>query len=137
MFPIATMMNGMSKAFPDVCKTPAPPAPPIPVPYPNMAMFMQANPTSVSKKVKVIFMPVLVLTSEIPMTAGDEPGSAGGVMSGTIKGPTKFTRGSAKVMIEGKPVIYHTCTTGQNGSAANAPLGIHDTPSQAKVTVLM
>lgn len=30
--------NGMTIAFPDVCKTPAPPAPPIPIPYPNIAM---------------------------------------------------------------------------------------------------
>ena len=28
--------GGMSMVFPDVCKTPAPPAPPIPIPYPNM-----------------------------------------------------------------------------------------------------
>ena len=28
--------GGMSIAFPDVCKTPAPPAPPIPIPYPNI-----------------------------------------------------------------------------------------------------
>ena len=29
--------GGLSIAFPDVCKTPAPPAPPIPIPYPNIA----------------------------------------------------------------------------------------------------
>ncbi|HEY8927093.1 MAG TPA: PAAR-like domain-containing protein, partial [Polyangia bacterium] len=29
--------NGTTIAFPDVCKTPAPPAPPIPIPYPNIA----------------------------------------------------------------------------------------------------
>ena len=28
--------GGMSTVFPDVCKTPAPPAPPIPIPYPNI-----------------------------------------------------------------------------------------------------
>jgi hypothetical protein len=28
--------NGTSPVFPDVCKTPAPPAPPIPIPYPNI-----------------------------------------------------------------------------------------------------
>lgn len=30
--------NGVTIAFPDVCKTPAPPAPPVPVPYPNIAV---------------------------------------------------------------------------------------------------
>ena len=30
--------NGVTIAFPDVCKTPAPPAPaPLPIPYPNIA----------------------------------------------------------------------------------------------------
>ena len=29
--------NGISIAFPDVCKTPAPPAPFVPIPYPNIA----------------------------------------------------------------------------------------------------
>ncbi len=28
--------GGMSMVFPDVCKTPAPPAPPVPIPYPNI-----------------------------------------------------------------------------------------------------
>lgn len=137
MFPVATTMSGMCKAMPDVCKTPAPPAPPIPVPYPNMAMLMQANPSSASKKVKVLAMPAIVLTTKIPMTTGDEAGSAGGVVSGTIKGPASFTRGSAKVLIEGKPVVFQTCTSAHNGSSPNAPLGVHDVPSQAKVLVGM
>ena len=34
--------TGMSIAFPDVCKTPAPPAPPIPIPYPNIAQSSDA-----------------------------------------------------------------------------------------------
>jgi len=137
MFPIATTMNGMCNAMPDVCKTPAPPAPPIPLPYPNIAMLMQADPSSCSLKVKIVFMPAILLTTKVPMTSGDEAGSAGGVVSGTIKGPAMFTKGSMKVRIEGKPVVFQTCTTGHNGQAANAPMGIHDVPSQAKVTVMM
>jgi hypothetical protein len=35
--------GGFSIVFPDVCKTPAPPAPPIPIPYPNVG---QASDTS-------------------------------------------------------------------------------------------
>ena len=37
MFPASTREGGKCFAFPDVCKTPAPPAPFVPVPYPNMA----------------------------------------------------------------------------------------------------
>ncbi len=29
--------GGVTIAFPDVCKTPAPPAPFVPIPYPNIA----------------------------------------------------------------------------------------------------
>lgn len=137
MFPVATTMGGMANAMPDVCRTPAPPAPPIPVPYPNIAALMQADPSSASLKVKIVAFPVIVMTTKVPMTAGDEAGSAGGIVSGTIKGPAMFTRGSVKVRVEGKPVVFHTCTTGQNGQAANAPAGIHDVPSQTKVTVML
>ena len=138
MFPVATTQSGMCNAPLDTCNTPAPPAPsPVPLPYPNQAMLMQATPSTCSKKVKVLAMPVVVMTTKIPMTSLDEAGVAGGVVSGTIKGPAMFTKGSAKVMVEGTPVVFHTCTTGHNGSAANAPVGVHDTPSQAKVMVSM
>ena len=35
-----TKQSGQCFGFPDVCKTPAPPAAPIPIPYPNIAMPM-------------------------------------------------------------------------------------------------
>ena len=37
MFPVASKGGGSCAAFPDVCKTPAPPAPFVPIPYPHMA----------------------------------------------------------------------------------------------------
>lgn len=135
MFPVSTTMSGDCLAVPDVCKTPAPPAPPVPVPYPNTGMLMMATPTTCSKKVKIMAMPVVVLGTKIPMTTGDEAGAAGGVVSGTIKGPVMFTRGSVKVQVEGQPVVYQTCTTGQNGSSPNAPSGLQVSPSQPKVLV--
>jgi len=36
MFPASTYKGGAVAAFPDVCKTPAPPAPQVPAPYPNI-----------------------------------------------------------------------------------------------------
>ena len=137
MFPIATTMSGNCMAFPDVCKTPAPPAGPIPLPYPNTAMLMQATPVSCSKKVKILCMPVVLMGTKIPMTSGDEEGVAGGVVSNMIKGPAGFSRGSAKVAIEGQPVVFQTCTSTHNGSSPNAPCGVLTSPSQAKVTVVM
>ncbi|MFO0615207.1 MAG: DUF4150 domain-containing protein [Polyangiaceae bacterium] len=135
MFPISTTMNGQCMAMPDVCKTPAPPGPPIPLPYPNIALVMQATPSTASKKVKVLEKPAVLLNTKIPMSSGDEAGSAGGVVSGTIKGPVGFTQGSTKVKIEGQPVVYATCPTAHNGSNPNAPCGHQVSPSQSKVLV--
>ena len=43
MFPASTKGGGMCFGFPDVCKTPAPPAPFVPIPYPNFAPPMMAS----------------------------------------------------------------------------------------------
>jgi hypothetical protein len=131
------MMGGTADAMPDTCKTPAPPGPPVPVPYPNTAMMMMAIPPTCTKKVFVVSMPALTMQSKIAMTAGDEAGVAGGVVSGTIMGPAQFTMGSIKVNMEGQPVAYQTCPTGHNGTSANAPVGVHASPSQMKVFVAL
>ena len=137
MFGISTKAGGVSNAMPDVCKTPAPPAPaPIPIPYPNVASFTQANPGTCTKKVKIMHQAVITKDTMITMTSGDEPGAAGGVISGVIKGPAKAKKFSMKVKMEGKNVVYHTCVISQSGTNANAPAGVHSVPSQTKVTVL-
>src|SRR6185312_8447100 len=69
--------SGMSTIFPDVCKTPTP-AGPVPIPYPNIGQSSKSS--------------------------GDEAGSAGGVMSGKIKGPCEFMLYSFDVQFEGKNV---------------------------------
>lgn len=135
MFPVTTKMGGVSNAMPDVCKTPAPPAPPVPIPYPNIASFTQANPGTTSLKTKILNQPVVNKDTQVMMTSGDEAGVAGGVSSGMIKGPAKAVKFSMKVKVEGKPVVFQTCTIGQNGASANAPAGIHSAPSQTKVLV--
>jgi hypothetical protein len=122
-------------AVPDVCQVPAPPAPPIPTPFPNTAQCKQVDPSTASSKVKIINMAVLHAQSKITMSSGDEAGSAGGVVSGMIKGEMKYTQSSQKVKVEGKPVVYLGCMTAHNGSNANAPGGSQLAPSQTKVTV--
>jgi len=135
MFGISTKAGGMTQAMPDVCKVPAPPAPPIPTPFPNIAQCQQANPGTCTKKVKIGNKAVMTMKSEIPMSSGDEAGVAGGVISGKIKGEAVPKKGSAKVKMEGSPVIFQTCMFGQNGKNANAPAGVQTVPSQTKVTV--
>jgi len=93
--------GGISNVFPDVCKTPSPSGP-VPVPYPNLGKSSDASkgPKTVTIEGK---MP-MVKGAQYSMTTGDEAGSAGGVMSGSTKGPAEFMMYSFDVKLEGKNV---------------------------------
>jgi len=95
--------SGISTAFPDVCKTPAPPAPFVPIPYPNIA---QSSDTAAgSSTVKCDGHPTCVKDSNFKMSSGDEAGTAGGGMvSSKIKGKAEFVNFSFDVKFEGKNV---------------------------------
>jgi hypothetical protein len=138
-FGISTKQDGMCMTTGplDVCNTPAPPAPPIPMPYPNMAQCMQADPGTCTTKVKIGNQPALTKDSEIPMSSGDEAGSVGGVVSGTIKSTCTFKRFSSKVKLEGANAVYQLCNTAHNGKSPNAALGMQVSPSQTDVTVTL
>ena len=95
--------SGINTIFPDVCKTPAPPAPPIPIPYPNVAK--SSDTAQGAKKVQCDGNPVCVKDSNFSMSTGDEAGSAGGgVVSNKIKGKAEFVMFSMDVKFEGKNV---------------------------------
>ena len=94
--------NGISIAFPDVCKTPAPPAPPIPIPYPNISK--SSDTAKGSKKVKMDGNPICLKDSNFMMSTGDEAGSLMGVASNKIKGKSEFVNFSFDVKVEGKNV---------------------------------
>lgn len=94
--------SGISMAFPDVCKTPAPPAPPIPIPYPNIA---QSSDTDAgSSKVTCDGNPVCLKDSNFKTSSGDEAGSLFGVASNKNKGKAEFVNYSFDVKFEGKNV---------------------------------
>src|SRR5262245_51752820 len=94
--------SGMSQAFPDVCKTPAPPAPsPVPIPYPNIAMSSDTDGTA---SVKANGASVLVKGANFRMSSGDEAGVALGVASNKIKGKAELVMYSFDVKFEGKNV---------------------------------
>jgi len=93
--------NGISIAFPDVCKTPSP-AGPIPIPYPNIAM--SSDTAKGSKKVKMDGNPIMLKDSNFSKSTGDEAGSAGGVASSVIKNIAEFMLYSFDVKVEGKNV---------------------------------
>ncbi len=94
--------NGKTIAFPDVCKTPAPPAGPIPIPYPNVAR--SSDTAKATKKVKVEGKPVCVKDSNFSTSTGDEAGSVGGIASNKTKGKAEFVNFSMDVKFEGKNV---------------------------------
>ena len=94
--------NGITIAFPDVCKTPAPPAPPVPIPYPNIAK--SSDTAQGAKKVTCDGNPVCVKDSNFMVSTGDEPGSLFGVASNKVKGKAEFVSFSFDVEVEGKNV---------------------------------
>ena len=100
---ICTAGGGSTMAMPDVCKTPAPPAPPIPLPYPNMAQLAMGIPPV--PNVLIGGAPSLNKASKIPISSGNEPGVAGGVVSGTFIQEVEFIMGSLIVTIGGKPAV--------------------------------
>lgn len=100
---ICTAGGGSTMAMPDVCKTPAPPAPPIPLPYPNMAQLAMGMPPVIT--VLIGGAPALNKASKIPISSGDEPGVAGGVVSGSFIQEVEFIMGSLIVTIGGKPAV--------------------------------
>lgn len=130
MLPASNRGMGQSLNFPDVCKTPAPPAPFIPVPYPNMGMNMQAAPFS--PFVSVSFVPATNQASMKVMTSGDEAGAMGGLITGAIKAPGRTTVGNPIVFVTGLP--GNCLATPTSGNNMNAPVGAQIVPSQPIVS---
>jgi uncharacterized protein DUF4150 len=94
--------GGMNTAFPDVCKTPAPPAPPIPIPYPNIG---QASDTSGGpSSVKTDGQMPMVKGAKYTRSSGDEAGTLGGVMSSVNMNECEFMMYSLDVKFEGNNV---------------------------------
>lgn len=126
-FNICTIAKGKTTAFPDVCKTPAPTGQ-IPLPYPNIGMMADSN--KVSTKVTITGAQVVTKASKIPKSTGDEAGNGGGMVSSSFAKEVEFTSASAKVYVQGKPVVrvFDQIT----GNKKNANGSILE-PSQSKV----
>jgi carboxyl-terminal processing protease len=114
----------MNMGFPDVCLTPAAPSP-VPIPYPNMANHAMASPFC--STILLSMMPALNTGSQIPMTSGDEAGTANPM----FKQAGTFTMGSSKVFLQGMPAITLTCQT--TGNNMNNPVGMVSVPSSTNV----
>jgi uncharacterized protein DUF4150 len=93
--------NGITTAFPDVCKTPTP-AGPVPIPYPNIAK--SSDTAQGASTVKCDGNPVCLKDSNFMVSTGDEAGSLLGVASNKVKGKAEFVNFSFDVKFEGKNV---------------------------------
>jgi len=109
---------GTTLAFPDVCKTPAPPAPaPVPVPYPNVGQSMMAA-LKVTKRVSDdTGQKIMLMQSAYTMTSGDEPGVALGIVSNRVKGKSITQNSSFNVKFEGKGVSRLSDPHGDNAGS--------------------
>jgi hypothetical protein len=107
--------SGINQAFPDVCKTPAPPGPPLPIPYPNIAMSLHAADTATT--VRADGNPIMLSTSKFAMSTGDEAGSLMGMVSGKVKGSANPQMYSMDVKAEGKNVFRQFDLMLQNGGS--------------------
>jgi hypothetical protein len=125
-----TLAGGQCLAAVDVCKVPTPTGP-VPMPFPNIGMPPMGN--SPASKVLVVGMPALTKASKIPITNGDQAGTAGGVVSGKVMGEVEFVIGSVKVRFEGQPAVRLSTPTKHN---AGNTLGSVLVPSQTKVLIV-
>ncbi|MEM9693482.1 MAG: PAAR-like domain-containing protein [Myxococcota bacterium] len=129
MFPVATKGGGVCLAAPDVCLVP-----PLPTPTPFVNVALCEDAVGTSAKVRACNKEVVTEASTIPMSSGNEPGVAGGVVSGVNLGPAAFVSFSGRVIAEGKKVVTLTSQTAQNGRPANCP-GLLISTAQGKVNV--
>ena len=113
--------GGMSPVFPDVCKTPAPPAPPVPIPYPNVAKSADASDTATT--VQADGEKIMLKKSVFSTSTGDEAGSVGGVVSNCTKGKAQFIAYSFDVKAEGQNVPRNLDMMKQNGSGSYNAVG--------------
>ena len=108
--------NTHTSAAPDVCKVPTPGGP-VPTPFVNTAQDSML--TKGSKGVTIDGNPVALTDSELSTSSGDEPGTAGGLISSKFKGKMAWGSGSVDVKVEGKGVVRFLDVTLHNGNSFN------------------
>lgn len=112
---IHRMSDGKAIATPDVCLTPSPP---VPVPYVNVAYS-----STLAQEAKTVFADgqgIALKQSCFQSSIGDEPGTAGGEISGVNMGKAIFINYSSDVFAEGQNVPRLSDQMLQNGNASNA-----------------
>lgn len=134
MFPASVRGPGQCIAFDDICNV-ATPAGPVPTPFVNLALPAQVNPVTASPNVRFANLPALHTMSVILMSSGNAA-AQGGVVSGVVMGPARYTLGSAVVSVNGLPAARLASMVEQNGSpVANTPSGLQAAPGVPTVDI--
>ena len=111
--PIAVAKD-IAFAFPNVCNTTIPGVGTVPIPYPNIAQLAHASPVSdTNKDLLVKGSKVLIETSEVPTSSGDEPADPG-----TNSGACTMSQFSRSVLYHGKGLVRFSDQTSQNDGNA-------------------
>ena len=113
----------------DVCWT----ASGTPAPFPNIVPLTTFCPAF--QKWLICGGPPVTLGDIAPTSSGDEAGAPGGVVSGMIKGPAKFTASSGKVFAGPFPLTTMMHPLAQNGMCPNT-VGTVVAPTQTTHFVL-
>ncbi len=93
----------------------------VPIPYTNIARSEDAARTS--STVFVNGNPICHKNSIFYKSTGDEPGTKGGIKSGTITGKAEFITASSNIFIEGVPVVRNgDLMVSNNRNTAPMPL---------------
>jgi hypothetical protein len=112
--------DGILNTSPDVCLTPVGIAI-VPIPYSNTAT--SKDTAMGSNSVSVDGNPIMLKDSVFSKSAGDEPGVACGVRSGTTGGAAQFVNYSFDVKVEGRNVCRRLdLMTSNNGNTPPAAL---------------
>jgi hypothetical protein len=115
---------------PDVCKTPSPGGP-VPVPYP-VIVSQSGDLANGTTTVKVDGQMAAVKDCEFSMCTGDEPGTAGGVVSSTFKKEAKFILFSFDVKLDGKNACRFSDKMTMNHQNTVCMAGVFPTVVQAE-----
>ncbi len=111
---------------PDFCRTPVGLSTP---PLPYMIISNLDESTQVVPNVRFNGKPCFVLDQSIvPTCRGDEPGTAKGIRSGTVRGKTKPTSASSSVRAGGKNIVRERDTCTMNDGNTNGLFLIQSQP---------
>ncbi|WP_363796953.1 DUF4150 domain-containing protein [Lysobacter firmicutimachus] len=121
--PVNTTMTGQCLAI-SVNMTP----PAIPIPYCNIGSRSQA--VSTCPHIQICGAPACNLSAIITSSNGDQPGSMGGVASGTVGSTCRNIKGSSKLSLSCMPATCLSHPTLQNSTNT---VGSDVSPCQGKV----